>query len=63
MDIPEPLAQTYFDLMPIHEKLRGRDFPTTRNYLRAQLCNIHDEFAKRLDASAVAASFAAAVMA
>ena len=45
----EQWAQTYFDLMPIHEKLRGRDFPTTRNYLRAQLCNIHDEFAKRLD--------------
>ena len=43
----------YFDLMPIHEKLRGRDFPTTRNYLRAQLCNIHDEFGKRLDAAAM----------
>ena len=43
--------------MPIHEKLRGRDFPTTRNYLRAQLCNIHDEFVKRLDLPAIAASF------
>ena len=44
MDIPEQWAQTYFDLMPIHEKLRTRDFPTTRNYLRVSLCNIHDEF-------------------
>ena len=35
MDIPEQWAQDYFDLMPIHEKLRGRDFPTMRNYLRA----------------------------
>ena len=47
IDIPEQWAQTYFDLMPIHEKLRGRDFPTTRNYLRAQLCNIHEEFVER----------------
>ena len=54
IDIPEQWVQTYFDLMPIHEQLRGRDFPTTRNYLRVQLCNIHDEFMERLDAEAVA---------
>jgi hypothetical protein len=57
MDIPEQWAQIYFELMPIHEKLRGRDFPTTRNYLRVTLCNIHDEFVKRLDMPAVAQSF------
>lgn len=57
IDIPEQWAQAYFDLMPIHEKLRGRDFPTIRNYLRAQLCNIHEEFVKRLDLPALAASF------
>ena len=56
IDIPEQWAQTYFDLMPIHEKLRGRDFPTTRNYLRVTMCNIHDEFTDRLDVPAVAAS-------
>ena len=60
MDIPEQWAQTYFDLMPIHEKLRARDFPTTRNYLRVALCNIHDEFVDRLDVSAVAASLSRA---
>ena len=54
MDIPEQWAKTYFDLLPIHEKLRGRDYPTTRNYLRVTACNIHDEFVKRLDARAVA---------
>jgi hypothetical protein len=59
MDIPEQWAQTYFDLMPIHEKLRARDFPTTRNYLRVALCNIHDEFVGRLDPAAVAASLSA----
>ena len=60
MDIPEQWAQTYFDLMPIHEKLRARDFPTTRNYLRVVMCNIHDEFTERLDAPAVALDHAGA---
>jgi hypothetical protein len=54
IDIPEQWTQTYFDLMPIHEKLRARDFPTTRNYLRVALCNIHDEFVERLDVPALA---------
>jgi hypothetical protein len=53
MDIPEPLAEAYFAMMPIHEKLRGRDFETTRNYLRVSLCNIHDELVDRMDAAAV----------
>jgi hypothetical protein len=52
-DIPEPFAEPYFALMPIHEKLRGRDFATTRNYLRIALCNIHDELTQRMDAAAV----------
>ena len=54
MDIPEQWAQAYFKLMPIHEKLRGRDFETTHNYLRVALCNIHDDFVKRLDGPALA---------
>jgi hypothetical protein len=53
MDIPDPLAESYFAMMPIHEKLRGRDFATTRNYLRVSLCNIHDELVDRIDAPAV----------
>jgi hypothetical protein len=58
MDVPEPYVQDYFDLLPIHEKLRARDFPTTRNYLRVSLCNIHDEFVRRADVPAVAAALA-----
>jgi hypothetical protein len=54
MDIPVPFAKAYFDLMPIHEKLRGRDFPTMHNYLQVTLCNIHDELSRRMDAPAVA---------
>jgi hypothetical protein len=58
-DVPEPFAAAYVELMPIHEKLRGRDAPTLRNYLRATMCNIHDELTKRLDAPAVSASLRA----
>jgi hypothetical protein len=53
MDIPETLAKTYFDLMPIHEKLRGRDFPTTHNYLKVTMCNIHAELMQRMDIPAL----------
>ena len=53
IDIPEPLAESYFDLMPIHEKLRGRDFPTMHSYLKIVLCNVHDDLTKRLDAPAL----------
>ena len=55
-DICEPWTDTYFNLMPIHEKLRASEYPTIRNYLRVTLCNIHDEFTKRLDAAAVVAA-------
>jgi hypothetical protein len=58
-DICEPWTDTYFNLMPIHEKLCASEYPTIRNYLRVTLCNIHDEFTKRLDAPAVAAALRA----
>lgn len=57
-DIPERFAKPYFALMPIHEKLRGSDFPTIRNYLRVTLCNIHDELTQRSDVRALAAVLA-----
>ena len=40
LDISEPLAETYFNLMLIHEKLREPDFPTLRNYVQVTLRNI-----------------------
>ena len=58
-DMPVPFAQLYFDLMPIHEKLRAPDFPAITNYLRVSLINIHDELIKRLDAPAVVQSLLA----
>jgi hypothetical protein len=48
-DIPERFVDQYFALMPIHEKLRGSDYPTIRNYLRVTMCNIHDVLTKRMD--------------
>jgi hypothetical protein len=52
-DIPLPLAETYFGLMPIHEKLRAPDFPAIRSYLRVSLINIHDKLIERLDVAAI----------
>lgn len=63
MDIPDPLAEAYFAMMPIHEKLRGRDFQTTRNYLRVSLCNIHDELTARMDRAALERALLAGVAA
>jgi hypothetical protein len=55
-DIAGPFAKAYFDLMPIHRKLRASEFPTLHSYLKVTLCNIHDELTKRLDAEAMADS-------
>jgi hypothetical protein len=54
MDIPVQFAESYFNLMPIHEKLRRNEFPTIRNYLRVTMCNIHDELTRCMDAAGVA---------
>ena len=61
-DIPEQYAETYFAMMPIHEKLRGSDFSTLRNYLRVTLVNIHDELTKRIDVAAVSQSLRCATV-
>jgi hypothetical protein len=53
IDIPEPFAREYWGLMPIHKDLRSRDMPTTHNYLKLTLCNIHEELTKRIDATAL----------
>lgn len=50
MDVPKPFARAYFDLMPIHPELRATDYPTTRNYLKIVMCNVHDELSRRVDA-------------
>jgi hypothetical protein len=55
-DMPMPFAKLYFDLMPIHEKLRAADFLAISNYLRVSLINIHDELADRVNVPAVVAS-------
>ena len=54
LDISGPYEESYFGLMPIHEKLRKPDFPTLGNYLRVSICNIYDELNKRMDAEALA---------
>jgi hypothetical protein len=58
-DIPVPFTQIYFDLMPIHEKLRAADNLAISNYLRVSLINVHDELIKRIDAPEVVRSLLA----
>lgn len=60
IDIPIAHAETYWSYMPIHEKLRTRDLPTTTNYLRVSMSNIHDELTKRMDPAAMADNLGAA---
>ena len=55
-DVPETFAETYFALMPIHEKLRAADQPAIRNYMRVTAINIHSEFEKRADIAALTES-------
>jgi hypothetical protein len=55
-EIADPFASAYFDLLPINAALRKSEFPTICGYLRATLCNVHDELMTRMDAPALLAS-------
>jgi hypothetical protein len=56
MDIPLRYVDRYVAAMPIHEKLRAKDAPTIHNYLKTNLCNIHDVFVRRADVPALVES-------
>jgi hypothetical protein len=43
-DIPIEDYQSFFDHLPIHEKLRGHDFELVRNNLRVNLCRAYEDF-------------------
>ena len=60
IDIPEPYAERYFNMMPFDKELLTNDVPTTRSYLRLTLTNIRDEMVKRMDAADMAAKLRAA---
>jgi hypothetical protein len=53
MDIPIRYVDRYVASMPIHEKLRAKDAPPIHNYLRTNLCNVHDLFVRRADVPAL----------
>lgn len=59
IDIPEPYAERYFNMMPFDKELLTNDVPTTRNYLRLNLTHIRDEMVKRMDAADMAAKLKA----
>lgn len=47
-DIPIDTARQIFDLMPIHQSLRGEDFVVVRNHLRSNLCRMYEDFVARV---------------
>ncbi len=53
MDIPARFVDRYVAAMPIHEKLRAKDAPTIHNYLKSNLCNVHDVFVRRANVPAL----------
>lgn len=53
MDIPARFIERYVAAMPIHEKLLAKDIPTIHNYLKSNLCHVHEVFVKRADAAAL----------
>lgn len=55
MDVPARYLDRYVEAMPIHEKLKANDVPTIHNYLRTNLCNVHDVFVRRADVPALVA--------
>jgi len=58
-EIADPYVKAYFDLLPINESLRRSELPTIHGYLRATLCNVHEELTRRMCAPAVVASIRA----
>jgi len=55
-EIADPHVKAYFDLLPINETLKRSELPTIHGYLRATLCNVHEELTSRIHAPAVVAS-------
>ena len=53
MDIPARFIDRYLAAMPIHEKLRAKDTPTIHNYLKSNLCNVHEVFVQRANVPAL----------
>lgn len=53
-EIPLADLDAFFARMPIHERLRGRDYQAVGNSLRAHLVNHSEEFAERFDQAALA---------
>lgn len=55
-DIPIPFAKTFFDNMPIAEKLRENDFEQIREQLRVNVISMHRDFNKYADLPRLAAA-------
>ncbi|RWK55418.1 hypothetical protein [Mesorhizobium sp.] len=52
-EIPEPLARTVFEMVPIHPNLLTNDYDYIFNFLRMNLLRAHDDFLAQADRSAL----------
>jgi len=54
MDMPGERGREFFDRLPIHERLRGRDPGYVLNNLKGNLVQAHETFLQRADLAALA---------
>ncbi len=54
-DIPKPTIETFFNQLPIHERLRGHDYQLVQNNIRVNLCRSYEVFIEQLDGPALIA--------
>ncbi|RWO25836.1 MAG: hypothetical protein EOS11_14300 [Mesorhizobium sp.] len=52
-EIPEPLARTVFEMVPIHPNLLTNDYDYIFNFLRMNLLRAHEDFLVQADRSAL----------
>ncbi|MGX9179532.1 hypothetical protein [Mesorhizobium sp. BHbdii] len=52
-EIPEPLARTVFEMVPIHPNLLTNDYDYIFNFLRMNLLRAHEDFLAQADRSAL----------
>lgn len=58
MDVPARFLDRYLSAMPIHEKLRAKDDLAIHNFLKSNLCNVHEVFVRRADVAALVKAIA-----
>ncbi len=54
IDIPEPFAERYFEMMPFDKQFLTPDAPTARGFMQLALVNMQEQLMTRMDAADMA---------